>query len=191
MSNEPLQVALRVTQTFDALGIPYLIGGSLASALYGEPRATMDADIIADLKAEHVEPLVSALAPEFYVDTESIHDAIRARRSFNLIHFATTFKVDVFVRQRRLFDEAQFARRINQVLLRDPDRSAQVASPEDAVLAKLEWYRLGGQVSDRQWRDIIGILKTQRETLDREYMERMAQQLNVADLLARARQDAE
>lgn len=191
MNNEPLQVALRVTQTLDELGVPYLIGGSLASALYGEPRATMDADIIADLKIQNVEPIVRALSSEFYVDADSIRDAIRNQRSFNLIHYATTFKVDVFVRKHRTFDDAQFSRRIKQILVRDPERAAHVASPEDSILAKLEWYRLGGEVSDRQWRDILGMLKTQRETLDHEYMERMAQQLHVSDLLARAWQDAE
>jgi len=191
MNNEPLEVALRVAQTLDELGVAYLIGGSLASALYGEPRATMDADIIADLQLRHVEPLVRALSSEFYVDADSIRDAINNQRSFNLIHYATTFKVDVFVRKHRAFDDAQFARRTKQVLLREPDRAAQVASPEDSILAKLEWYRMGGEVSDRQGRDILGMVKTQRETLDRAYMERMAQQLNVADLLARAWQDAE
>lgn len=190
MNNEPLQVALRVTQTLDDLGVPYLIGGSLASTLYGEPRATMDADIIADLQLKHVEPFVSALSAEFYVDADSIRDAIQHQRSFNLIHYATTFKVDMFVRKRRPFDDAQFARRKPEILLRDPERTANVASPEDSILAKLEWYRDGGQVSDRQWRDILGMLKTQGQRLDRAYLENMAQQLNVADLLARAFQDA-
>lgn len=189
MNNEPLQVALRVTQTLDELGVPYLIGGSLASTLYGEPRATMDADIIADLQQQHVEPFVRALTAEFYVDADSIREAIRNQRSFNLIHYATTFKVDVFVRKRRPFDDAQFARRKMQLLLRDPERNAQFASPEDSILAKLEWYRLGGEVSDRQWRDILAMLKTQGNRLDRAYLEHMAQQLNVADLLARAFQE--
>src|SRR5689334_15766212 len=120
MNNEPLEVALRVTQTMQELGIPYLIGGSLASTLYGEPRATMDADILADFQSKDVEPFVNALSGEFYVDADSILDAIQSRRSFNLIHYATTFKVDVFVRKRRPFDEAQFKRSLRQILLLDP-----------------------------------------------------------------------
>lgn len=191
MNNEPLEVALRVTQTLDDLGVPYLIGGSLASTLYGEPRATMDADILADLQFKDVEPFVRALTPEFYVDADSIRDAIRNQRSFNLIHYATTFKVDVFIRKRRPFDDAQFSRGIAQILLQEPERSAQVASPEDMVLAKLEWYKMGGEVSDRQWRDILGMLKAQGERLDRSYMERMANQLGVAELLTRALHQAE
>ena len=190
MNSEPLEVALRVTQTLDDLGVPYLIGGSLASTLYGEPRATMDADIIADLHLEHIEPLVNALTPDFYVDADSIRDAIRNERSFNLIHYATTFKVDVFVRKRRAFDDAQFSRRVKHILLLEPERAAQVASPEDTILAKLEWYRMGGEVSERQWRDVLGMLKAQGERLDRAYMEQMAQQIGVGDLLKRAVQDA-
>jgi hypothetical protein len=151
----------------------------------------LDADIVADIKSDLVDPFVRALTSEFYVDADSIRAAIRTQGSFNLIHFGTAFKVDLFIRKRRAFDDAQFARRTRQILLRDPDRAAQVASPEDSILSKLEWYRTGGQVSDRQWRDILGILKAQGDQLDRAYLERMAQQLNVADLLARAVQDAE
>lgn len=186
MNVEPLQVTLIVTQTLERLGIPYFLGGSLASALHGEPRSTLDADIVADLQMEHVEPLVNALAPDMYIDARAVPEAIRARSSFNLIHYATMFKVDVFVRKRRLFDDAQFARRAEQIVLRDPDRRAQVASPEDSILAKLEWYRMGGAASERQWRDILGMLQAQGERLDRSYMERMAGELAVSDLLSRA-----
>ncbi len=191
MNGEPLQVALRVTQVLEELGVPYLIGGSLASAFYGEPRATMNADIVADIQQKNVEPFVNALTAEFYIDADSIRDAIQNQRSFNLIHYDTTFKVDIFVRKRRAFDDSQFARSKTITLLRDPERSAKIASLEDSILAKLEWYRAGGEISDRQWRDIVGMLKTQRQRLDRAYLERMAQELNVADLLERALQETD
>ena len=190
MIAEPIAITLRVIQELDRLNVPYFIGGSLASALYGEPRATIDADIIADLKNEHVAPLVRALSNEFYIAQDAALDAIRAQRSFNVIHLATSFKVDVFVRKRRAFDDAQFARRTRQIISADPDRSAYIATAEDTILAKLEWYKIGGAVSDRQWRDILGVLKTQSDALDQDYLRRMANQLGVTDLLERARREA-
>lgn len=186
MLSEPIAVTLSVIEMLEALDIPYLIGGSLASAVYGVARATLDADIVADLNPEHAEPLVQALGEAFYVDIEAIRDAVRHRGSFNIIHLETMFKVDIFVHKRRPFDHAQFERRTAQRVAIDPERSAYIASPEDTVLAKLEWYRMGGEVSDRQWRDLLGVLKVQGERLDLAYMRRWAAALSVADLLEQA-----
>lgn len=191
MMTEPIAITLRVIQELDKLNVPYLVGGSLASALYGEPRATIDADLVADLKSEHAAPLVRALSGEFYIAQEAVLDAIRAQRSFNAIHLATSFKVDIFVRKQRAFDDAQFARRTRQVVATDPERTAYIATAEDTILAKLEWYKIGGSVSERQWRDILGMLKTQSSALDQTYLRRMASQLQVTDLLERAMRDAE
>ena len=120
------------------------------------------------------------------MDAESIRDAVRHRSSFNVIHLETMFKVDVFVRKQRPFDQAQFERRVAQVVATDPERTAYVASPEDVVLAKLERFRLGGEVSDRQWRDVLGVLKVQGERLDLVYLRRWAAALKIADLLEQA-----
>jgi hypothetical protein len=155
MLTEPIAVTLLVADTLDALGVPYAIGGSLASALHGVMRATMDADLVADLRMEHVEPLVEALGSAFYADAETMRDTIRRRTSFNLIHLETMFKVDVFVAKARSFDHSQLARRQIYLLSEEPERRAYVTSAEDIVLAKLEWYRLGGESSDRQWRDML------------------------------------
>jgi len=188
---EPIAITLRVIESLDQLQISYLIGGSLASALQGEPRSTVDADIVADMRKEDAAPLAHALASEFYVDEESICEAIQTRRSFNVIHLNTGFRVDIFVRKPRPFDDAQFARRTRQVIAIDPERAAFVASPEDTILAKLEWYRLGGETSDRQWRDILGILKVQGERLDRNYLREQSQSLSIRDLLERAIKQSE
>ena len=183
---EGITVTLLVTDALEALGVPYLIGGSLASALYGVVRSTLDADLVADLRREHVQPLVSALSQVFYVDGEAIREAIEHRSCFNVIHQETLFKVDVFAPGGRPFDRAEFARRGRRVLSREPERSAWFASAEDIVLAKLEWYRAGGEVSERQWRDVVGVLKTQAGRLDLDYLRPAAIALGVADLLDQA-----
>jgi hypothetical protein len=186
MLPEPIAVTLQVTDVLDTLGVPYLIGGSFASAVYGTYRATADVDLVADLKLDQVGALVKALREHFYIDDEMVRDAIRLRRSFSAIHLATMFKVDVFIPQRRPYSQKQLERRVKQIIWTEPECTAYLASAEDNILAKLEWYRLGGEVSERQWRDIFGVIKTQGERLDQTYLRQWATALNVADLLEKA-----
>jgi hypothetical protein len=114
MLSVPIQVTLKVVTIFERLGIAYLIGGSLASAVHGIVRATMDVDVIANIKPTQVASLVTAFEDEFYIDAEMILDAIQHASSFNLIHLETMFKVDVFIMKQRPFDVNQMQRRISQ-----------------------------------------------------------------------------
>ncbi|MFN8655412.1 MAG: hypothetical protein U0105_03670 [Candidatus Obscuribacterales bacterium] len=180
--DEPVQVTLLVIAVLEGLGVRYLLAGSLASAIYGEPRSTRDADILAELGVEHVAPLVQLLESQFYVAAEAIEDAVRNRSSFNVIHYNSLFKVDIFLPKARPFDEQELQRRVRRVLSINPERSAFVASAEDVVLAKLDWFRQGGEVSEQQWRDVTGVIKSTVD-LDIEYLRRSAQDLNVSDLL--------
>jgi len=186
MLSEPIQVTLKVVITFERLGIPYLIGGSFASAVHGIVRATMDVDLVADIKPSHISSLVALLENEFYIDAEMILDAIQHTSSFNLIHLETMFKVDVFILKQRPFDLNQMQRRISQSVGDSSDDQAYFSTAEDIVLAKLEWFRAGGETSERQWRDILGVLDLQGDRLDLEYLKKWAATLGIRDLLQRA-----
>jgi hypothetical protein len=185
MLTEPVFVTLQVVSVLDALDIPYFIGGSLASAVHGVIRSTLDVDLIAEMSPEHIEAFVRALEGDFYVDAEMIQDAIIHQSSFNLIHLETMFKVDIFISKDTAFERSQFARRVKQTLDGESGQTAYIASPEDIILAKLHWYRLGGEVSNRQWNDVLNICKVQGERLDRSYLETWADSLGVSDLLQR------
>jgi hypothetical protein len=186
MLSEPIQVTLKVITAFERLEIPYLIGGSLASAVHGIIRATMDADLVADIKPQQVLPLVEFLESEFYIDSDMILDAIQHNNSFNLIHLETMFKVDVFLLKQRAFDLNQMQRRISQSVGDAPEERAYFSTAEDIILAKLEWFRAGGETSERQWRDILGVLGLQSDRLNYEYLRKWAAQLDIQDLLQRA-----
>lgn len=184
MTVDPIAVAVRVAQALDSLGIPHTIGGSIASSLAGEPRSTADIDFVAAMTERHVPGLVASLAAEFYVDEDALRRAVRERGTTNLIHQPTQLKIDLFVAGGTPLDAEQIARR-QQVTL-GPGRVIHVHPPEDILLQKLRWYRLGGEVSDRQWRDIVAIVRVQGDRLDREYLETQAPVIGVSDLLIRA-----
>jgi hypothetical protein len=187
---EPILVTARVTSVLETLNVPYFIGGSLASTLYGMVRSTQDSDIVAELRNEHVQPFIGALQDDFYIDDEMIGDAITHQSSFNIIHRESFFKVDVFIPSKRAFTMSQFSRARREILSTDPEIQAMVSTAEDSLLAKLEWYRKGGEVSEQQWRDVLGILKVQAGALDLDYLHQMANEIKVADLLERALKDA-
>jgi hypothetical protein len=176
--------ALLVARAFEQLGIPYLIGGSVASTLYGEPRGTLDADFTAHLEPGEAQRLVARLEPDFFVDAPSVHEAAQRKDHFNVIHKQMFVKVDVHVRPRS-GHFAEEIRRAREVRLSDAG-SARVATPEDTLLRKLWWYRLGDEASDRQWRDVLGILRVLGPALDRDYLARWSADLQVSDLLQRA-----
>jgi hypothetical protein len=178
-----------IVDTLDELGVPYHIGGSVASSLYGLPRLTIDVDLIADLRLGHVRPLVKRLQATYYIDEDMVRDAINRHGSFNIIHLDTMLKVDVFIPKTRLFDQEEL-RRSQQEVLVEGTRPFSMASPEGTILNKLEWYRMGSEVSDRQWNDILGVLKVQGTHLDMNYLQKWAANLDVTDLLERALVDA-
>lgn len=192
LPSDTLTAVAPLVAELERLGVAYYLGGSVASSTHGMPRSSLDVDMVADLAPEHVLPLVNALKSIYYIDARMIQDAITCRSCFNLIHLATSFKVDVFAVKDRPYDRVALDRiRRQSVHTENASTDFFLASAEDIILAKLEWYWLGDEVSERQWNDVIGVLKIQGDLLDRSYLDKWAAELHVADLLAKAWQEVE
>jgi hypothetical protein len=188
-----IEAAHPVATAFDELGICYYIGGSVASSVYGFPRATQGVDLVTDLKAQHVSPLVEKLSSTYYIDKDMIFEAICGGKSFNLIHLDTMIKIDVFLTKDAPYHRSVFQRRREDTLDVEDDNAPLkffIASSEDIILNKLDWFRMRGYISEQQWRDIQGVLKVQKESLDREYLFSWAKELELTDLLEKACQEA-
>jgi hypothetical protein len=178
----------RLVEVLDQLKIPFFVCGSVASSAHGVIRSTQDVDLVAGVQLRHIAGLVAELGEEFCVDPEMIRQALGFERSFNLIHFATGYKFDIFPLGAGPYDQAQFERRAPAaVSLEGAERiEVPLASAEDTLLSKLSWFRSGGEVSERQWTDIRGIVEIQGDRLDQVYLCRWAPHLHVEDLLKRA-----
>ena len=178
-----IEVLLNVAGLLEEMLIPYIVVGSVASSLQGFSRATADVDIVADLRPEHVAPLFAALKDEYYADDQAMRRAISLRRMFNLIHLETLIKVDIYIPQGDEFGRQQFQRARRETLLPGEAGGAYLTSPEDTILAKLQCHRRGGEVSERQLSDVLGVLKVQRERLDLGYLREWAGRLGVLEQL--------
>lgn len=153
MLTDPVAVAISMARVLEACGLRYLVGGSLASSMSGEPRSTLDVDVVVALGAADVAPLVTGLVPEFDVDERAVARAVRDRSSVNVFHHASAIKVDIFVMGGSPLDEEQMNRRQRIQVTTDPDQYLYAYTPEDILLQKLLWFRKGNEVPDRQWRD--------------------------------------
>ncbi len=190
MLSDPIRVALLVAEALEACGVRYVVGGSLASSISGEPRSTLDVDMVVQLTEADPERVIAALGGEFYADPSALRRAVRERTSANVIHVQTSTKVDLFIAGGSPLDAGQMDRRQRVKVATDPDRHLYFYTPEDILLQKLRWYRMGNEVSDRQWRDILGIVLVQEGRLDEPYLHHGAKILGVADLLDRALSEA-
>ncbi len=177
---------LAVVRALERMRVRHYLCGSLASSLHGVPRATNDADLVAELALEDRERLQLELGARFYVDPEEFASAVKTERSFNLIDEVELAKVDVFCVRDAGYQAAAFARTVKLELEHDdPFSQVAVASAEDTVIAKLLWYRKGGEVSDRQWADVQGVLLAQRSGLDLAYVRKWCEHFGLSDLLER------
>lgn len=176
----------RVLTALDAQGIPYVLGGSLASSLWGVPRSTNDADVMVLPFPGREEELAARFPPDFYLSVSAMREANLKRRSFNIINTSTGFKTDVFVASARPLDESAFRRKVIRKVPSLGEATVNVLSAEDVIIWKLDWYRQGGETSERQWLDVIGVLEANLPSLDRTYLLEGSKHLGIKDLLDRA-----
>jgi hypothetical protein len=181
-----IDIALKVARALTAVQAEYFVGGSLASSLQGEPRATNDIDFVIALPLGKVGELKLALGGEFEVDTDMLREAILHASCANAFYLPVVTKIDFFGRGYEPFDESEFSRRRITTVTASGE-SLVVKAPEDTVLRKLLWFREGGEVSEKQWRDIVSVLQISGEKMDQTYLTTWASRLHLSELLDRAR----
>ena len=182
-----IRAILPVIKAFNKQKTPYYIGGSIASSVYGLARATLDADIIADIKSGDISFLKKSLENEYYIEESMIEDAIARSSSFNIIHLETMIKIDVFIHKDQLYQKKVFQRKRKDTLDDSIDAvEFYFATAEDIILNKLQWYEMGNEASERQWLDVLGVIKVQEQKLDREYLRKWGNSLGLLDLLNKA-----
>lgn len=186
-SDEIRRAIKPVVAVLESLHIGYAVVGSVAGLSHGWGRVTIDVDVLAEFALEHVDEFVARFdEEEFYIDAAMIRDAIRFQGSFNLLHFETGIKIDVFVSKKRPYDLEVTARRELETMSDGQTPAFYVESAEDLALSKIVWFKSGGEVSDRQWNDVLGVLKTNAFDLDFAYLEKWARELNILGLLDKA-----
>jgi hypothetical protein len=182
------EALLRLLEVLDRLEIPYMIGGSGASSVHGLTRTTADLDLVVKMDPASVEPLVSELRQDFYIDESQVRATLGSSHSFNVIHYKTSYKFDIFPLTRDRYQQVQFGRRRHEVasIFTGEPLEVAVASPEDVILSKLRWFHQGGEVSEQQWNDVLGVIAVQRDKLDLRYLREWAESLGVTKLVEQA-----
>ena len=180
---DPLRAAAHMGGILESLGIRYVVGGSLASSIHGEPRLTIDLDVMIEVDEDSAVRLTEALGGTFYADPEAARDAVSHVSTFNVVDLETALKIDFFIAENDPAVEKQLERRI---AVHVDDDTVYVYAPEDILVRKLRWFRLGGETSERQWRDILGILRISGSRMDLSYLDEAASHFEVLDLLKRA-----
>ncbi|MBN1273956.1 MAG: hypothetical protein JXB26_16960 [Candidatus Aminicenantes bacterium] len=176
---EQYELLLFLVDCFEKLNIPYLVTGAVASVAYGEPRLTNDIDIVVDMSPAHIDVFKSCFPDnEFYLDVDSMKEAIKRCSQFNIIHPESGLKVDIIISKKDDFDQSRFAR-IKKINVSET-KSADFAAPEDVIIKKLEYFKEGR--SEKHLRDIAGMLKISPELIDRAYISFWAKKLNFSKI---------
>lgn len=175
-----------ILAALDKLEIRYAIGGSFASSTHGNYRYTSDIDIVVQITNAQVAEFAAALGPEFYCDVQTMREAFRLGRSANVIHRPSVFKFDLFPAGENRFRLAELNRRVfKEAKFEDQIVECAVVTPEDTILAKLDWIRQSGGGSEKQLNDILGVVALKGDKLDRAYMAATAAELGLSEELNR------
>ena len=181
-----LKLALRPVVAFlESSKTRYFVGGSVASSYHGASRSTLDVDLTAQLREAAVPELCESLKEQYYLNEQFIRSAVRRNSCFNLIHLETSFKVDVFVSDTSPYSEVSQERAINGELGDNPPLPVRIASVEDIIVIKLDWYRIGGEVSERQWHDLLSVARLNAQVLNMTYLHSWSKAKGLSPLLER------
>ncbi len=184
---DSLWLAYELDRLFNTLGIEYYVGGSVASSLHGEIRYTEDLALVIYLEISQVKSLIETLKNDFYISEIAVNEAMIGQRgSFNIIHLQTTEKADLFVGGNDDFSRLRLARRQRIQANPNSDEGFYVCTSEDIILQKLIWYKMTAKESQKQWRDILGVLKLQGNKLDFNYLWQWADQLGLLNEINQA-----
>jgi hypothetical protein len=181
-----LQAAVDAAALFERLGVRYVLSGGVATIVYGEPRSTLDVDFAVHMDAEQARRLLALAGDDFLVSPDSAAEAARSSSMFTMVHTASFVKIDVHVVPRSGIYKEEIERGRWQRLGPDHPDDIRIVTPEDLVLQKLRWYLEAGGVSEKQWRDVLGILKARGHSLDFEYVRKWAPVLGISGVLDRA-----
>lgn len=184
-----IEETLIVANILESIGISYLVGGSVASGIWGEMRYTQDIDFVADIPENQIQTLLDAFSPRFYISEIAIQDAIKNGQSFNLIDNETGWKIDIFILTPDPFQQSRFNSK-REISINEMGETLYFSSPEDTILQKLIWYTMTKKISTQQWRDILGIIKLQAEELDFNYLQKWADFLKLSTDLQQALQES-
>jgi len=183
-----LELLKRIVRLLDETGIEYMITGSVASSMQGEPRSTHDIDIVTAIEKSQASKLTELIMDDkYYMDSESVIKAIDNQKMFNLIDMETGDKIDFWILTDSAFDKSRFSRRIDEEI---EGIKVAVSSPEDTILSKLRWAKMTGG-SEKQFTDALRIYEVQQEKLDKNYMEQWVKKLRVGELYKRLKKEAQ
>jgi hypothetical protein len=174
-----------VVAALKTLGVSHYVGGSVASSFHGATRSTMDVDLVCELKDDHILPFVQSFGNEYYLSESAVRDAVKRKSCFNLIHLPTSFKVDIFISRGRPFDIDAMRRASTQLLGENRTVAAPIATAEDSIVSKLEWFRMTNETSERQWDDVTKLIKLLGADADIEYLQAASESVGVVDLIDR------
>lgn len=184
-SDDLLDALMPVIEALQTLKIRHYVGGSIASSFHGAARSTMDVDLVAELDEARVSEFFGCFGDEFYLSEPAIREAVKRQSCFNLIHLPSSFKVDIFVSQQRAFDVESMNRSTLERLGDRKSIEVRIATAEDTIISKLEWFGLTNETSERQWDDVSRLIKLLSTQADVSYLHRAAESVGVTDLLQR------